>query len=185
MGAGAVRSQMDLRICFRVREPRDVDLILGQGMLKAGWDAHNLNAPGKFLVSAPGHDRPKRARAYLLTDQVVTETAAHYAGCRPELDSVSQHAIDFASRPHPQSPDGEPPAANSQAPEDARETTDALWQALCAAPAEGLEISELMRITGWKRTKLYRHLREHAGAGRAILVSRGRWRARTPEEWSP
>ena len=69
MGQGAVRSQMDLRICFRVREPRDVDLILGQGMLKAGWDAHNLNAPGKFLVSAPGHDRPKRARAYLLTDQ--------------------------------------------------------------------------------------------------------------------
>src|SRR5208283_2749674 len=59
MGQGAVRSQMDLRICFRVREPRDVDLILGQGMLRAGWDAHNLNAPGKFLVSAPGHDRPQ------------------------------------------------------------------------------------------------------------------------------
>ena len=36
MGAGAVRSQMDLRICFRVREPRDVDLILGQGMLRIG-----------------------------------------------------------------------------------------------------------------------------------------------------
>ncbi len=53
MGQGAVRSQMDLLICFRVREPRDVDLILGQGMLRAGWDAHNLNAPGKFLVSAP------------------------------------------------------------------------------------------------------------------------------------
>ena len=79
MGQGAVRSQMDLRICFRVREPRDVDLVLGQGMLRAGWDAHNLNAPGKFLISAPGHDKPKRARAYLLTDQAVTETAAHYA----------------------------------------------------------------------------------------------------------
>jgi hypothetical protein len=45
MGRGAVRSQRDLRICFRVREPRDVDLVLGQGMLRAGWDAHNLNAP--------------------------------------------------------------------------------------------------------------------------------------------
>ena len=53
MGQGAVRSQMDLRICFRVREPRDVNLILGQGMLRAGWDTHNLNAPGKFLVSVP------------------------------------------------------------------------------------------------------------------------------------
>ena len=99
MGQGAVRSQMDLRICFRVREPRDVDLVLGQGMLRAGWDAHNLNAPGKFLVSAPGHDRPKRARAYLLTDQVVAETAAHYAPYRPRLDETSLRAIESASRP--------------------------------------------------------------------------------------
>jgi hypothetical protein len=52
MGQVAVRSQMNLRICFRVRERRDVDLILGQGMLNAGWHAHTLNAPGKFLISA-------------------------------------------------------------------------------------------------------------------------------------
>jgi hypothetical protein len=78
---------MDLRICFRVREPRDVDLILGQGMLRAGWDAHNLNAPGKFLISAPGHDRPKRARAYLLSDDAVAATAAHYAHHRPPARS--------------------------------------------------------------------------------------------------
>lgn len=37
MGKGAVRSQMDIRICLRVRERRDVDLILGQGAFKAGW----------------------------------------------------------------------------------------------------------------------------------------------------
>ena len=37
MGQGAVRSQMDVRICFRVREQRDVNLVLGQGMLSAGW----------------------------------------------------------------------------------------------------------------------------------------------------
>jgi S-DNA-T family DNA segregation ATPase FtsK/SpoIIIE len=57
-GQGAVRSQMNLRICFRVRERRDVDLILGQGMLNAGWHAHTLNAPGKFLISSPEHDTP-------------------------------------------------------------------------------------------------------------------------------
>jgi hypothetical protein len=39
MGQGAVRSQMDTRICFRVRERKDVDLVLGQGMLSAGWHA--------------------------------------------------------------------------------------------------------------------------------------------------
>ena len=45
MGQGAVRSQMDVRISFRVRERKDVDLILGQGMLAAGWQADTLNAP--------------------------------------------------------------------------------------------------------------------------------------------
>ena len=52
MGQGAVRSQMDLRICFRVREPRDVDLVLGQGMLRAGWDAHIR--PAAFPARGPG-----------------------------------------------------------------------------------------------------------------------------------
>ena len=72
---------------------------------------------------------------------------------------------------------------------DARpKTEDALWLALLQAPGEageGTDIGELMRITGWKRTKVDRHLREHAEAGRAIQVSRGRWRARTTEEPSP
>ncbi len=51
MGKGAVRSQMDTRICLRVRERRDVDLILGQGAYKAGWHAHQLSQPGAFLIS--------------------------------------------------------------------------------------------------------------------------------------
>jgi len=185
MGQGAVRSQMDLRICFRVREPRDVDLVLGQGMLRTGWDAHNLNAPGKFLVSAPRHDRPKRARAYLLTDQVVADTADRYAGSRPGLDAPSRRAIQAASRLHPSSRGDDAAARNPQARDTPEPADDALWRALCAAPADGTDVSELMRITGWKRTKLYRHLREHAEAGRAIRVSGGRWRARRPEERSP
>jgi hypothetical protein len=187
MGQGAVRSQMDLRICFRVREPRDVDLVLGQGMLRAGWDAHNLNAPGKFLISAPGHDRPKRARGYLLTDEVVAAAAARYANYRPRLDEVSRRATDPASRPNPPSRNSGPAESDSPETADARDTADkALWLALCQAPDEGTEVSELMRITGWKRTKLYRHLRQYADAGRAVQVSRGRWRAqRTMGERSP
>ncbi|HSV65901.1 MAG TPA: hypothetical protein VLJ59_08370 [Mycobacteriales bacterium] len=39
MGHGATRSQMDARICLRVRERRDTDLILGQGAHTAGWHA--------------------------------------------------------------------------------------------------------------------------------------------------
>ena len=93
MGQGAVRSQMDIRICFRVRERKDVDLILGQGILNAGWHAHTLNAPGKFLISAAEHDTPRRARAYLLTDQAVADTASRYADLRPPLDPTSAAAL--------------------------------------------------------------------------------------------
>ena len=94
MGQGALRSQMDVRICFRVRERKDVDLILGQGMLSAGWHAHTLTAPGKFLISAPEHDTPRHARAYLLTDQAVTDTASQFGDARPVLDDVSRRAED-------------------------------------------------------------------------------------------
>ena len=94
MGQGAVRSQMDTRICFRVRERKDVDLVLGQGMLSAGWHAHTLNAPGKFLVSAPEHTTPKRARAYLVTDDDVARTSRTTARDRPQLDGISRGALN-------------------------------------------------------------------------------------------
>jgi S-DNA-T family DNA segregation ATPase FtsK/SpoIIIE len=54
---------------------------------------------------------------------------------------------------------------------------DALWVALCDAPDEGADIAELMRASGMTRPTLYRHLAAHADAGRAVQVSRGRWRA--------
>ena len=186
MGQGAVRSQMDLRICFRVREPRDVDLVLGQGMLRAGWDAHNLNAPGKFLVSAPGHDRPKRARAYLLTDQVVAESAARYAAYRPPLDAESRRAILAAANTRPVQ--DEKPADDGDSPEAGRPPTmaeQALWIALCRAPLEGIAVSDLINASGMTRSTIYRHLRELTRSGHVIQVSRGRWRARTTEEPSP
>ncbi len=108
MGQGALRSQMDVRICFRVRERRDVDLILGQGMLAAGWHAHKLNAPGKFLISAPEHDIPRRARAYLLTDEAVSATASRHADLRPELDEVSRQALDERADHRARGPTDEP-----------------------------------------------------------------------------
>jgi IclR helix-turn-helix domain len=177
---------MDLRICFRVREPRDVDLVLGQGMLRAGWDAHNLNAPGKFLVSAPGHDRPKRARAYLLTDQAVTETAARYAGHRPPLDTESRRAILAAA--NTRLVQDENSADDSDTPEENRPPTmadQALWLALCRAPIEGIGVGDLISVTGMTRSTIYRHLRGLARRGHVVQVSRGRWRARTTEEPPP
>ena len=152
MGQGAVRSQMDTRICFRVRERKDVDLILGQGMLAAGWHAHALNAPGKFLVSAPEHTTPKRARAYLVTDDDVARIVARYGPHRPPLDDVSRGALNLGpavaepapwylagAQRDPDEPGDTPDGNDSTTPEGA------LWLALCTAPDEGADIAELMR----------------------------------------
>ncbi len=122
------------------------------------------------INAGPGHDRPERARACLLTGEVVAPTAAHYASYRPRPGETSRRAIESAARPHAPSADSGP--AGSPDTADARETTGtARWLALCQAPYEGTDVTELMRMTGWKRTRLYRHPRQYAGAGRAIGVS--------------
>jgi S-DNA-T family DNA segregation ATPase FtsK/SpoIIIE len=156
---------MSVRVCLRVRERRDVDLILDKGLLAAGWHAHTLDAPGKFYVLADGHNQPRRARAYLVTDEHVRETAARYADQRPELDPLSQAAIDH------QPSAIEPPPSSTDDPEKA------LLTALGTAPDEGLSVPELIDATGMRRTWIYDRLQALATAGRARQVTRGRWRA--------
>ncbi|MFC0041634.1 FtsK/SpoIIIE domain-containing protein [Actinomadura rayongensis] len=173
MGKGAVRSQMDVRMSFRVRERKDVDLILGQGMLNAGWHAHTLNAPGKFLISAPDHDVPRRARAYLLTDKTVTRTADHYADHRPELDTVSRTAIEEAHNG---------PSLDTAPDEGQADDSEAvLWDLLSTAPDEGCTVPHLVTATGRSRPWIYQRLRELADAGRVTQVSRGHWRSVTDD----
>jgi len=185
MGQGAVRSQMDVRICFRVRERKDVDLILGQGMLTAGWNAHTLDAPGKFLIAAAEHDTPRRARAYLVTDQAVLGTASLYADLRPPLDEVSRRAIEQQlQRGRAATSTGDPldsavPKAEAMkrmdGAEDAPEAI--LWAALSLALDEGVTVPDLMEATGMSRPWIYQRLHELVERGQVIQVSRGRWRA--------
>jgi hypothetical protein len=181
MGQGALRSQMDIRICFRVRERKDTDLILGQGMLAAGWHPHALNAPGKFLISAPEHDTPRRARAYLLTDTAVTDAATRLAGHRPPLDAISQEAIDGRAQTHPDTTgttDGPGIEDDPQiGPEETRGAPDAmLWAALSLAPAEGVTVPDLMAETRMSRPWVYQRLHDLSQRGQVTQVSRGRWR---------
>ena len=181
MGQGAVRSQMDLRICFRVRERKDVDLVLGQGMLSAGWNAHSLNAPGKFLVSAPEHQTPNRARAYLVTDQAVSDTANRFAAQRPCLDEVSRAALASPRNHAATGPDDladDPDAPPSQAVTDDREA--ALLTALSQAPEEGASVVALVAQTGMSRRWIYYRLHELAATGIVVQTIRGHWRLATP-----
>lgn len=195
MGQGALRSQMDVRICFRVRERRDVDLILGQGMLAAHWNAHSLNAPGKFLVSAPEHTSPRRARAYLLTDEAVRDTVTISAETRPALDDVSRRAIETRqTNPHPaaqgayQAGPGRHRSTQPTWPEptpDVEDPADALWQVLAEASPEGSTVADLLNATGMSRPTLYRHLAWLARQGDVDQPRRGRWRARVAHSGRP
>jgi S-DNA-T family DNA segregation ATPase FtsK/SpoIIIE len=174
MGQGALRSQMDVRICCRVRERKDVDLILGQGMLAAGWHAHTLNAPGKFLVSAPEHDTPRRARAYLVTDEAVTVAATHYADYRPALDDMSQGGLIERADTAKDRTD----TRHTAAPPDPAHAPEAiLWAVLSIAPDNGITVPELMDETGMSRPWVYQRLQELVRTGQVTQVTRGRWRA--------
>jgi len=152
-------------------------------MLAAGWHAHALNAPGKFLISAPEHDTLRRARAYLLTDDAVTTAARRHADKRPELDAASKTAIDqrAQTRPgtpaRPDDPEFERDAGN--APATSRDAPEAiLWAALSMAPAGGISVPALMAATGMGRRWVYYRLRSLADAGQVIQTERGNWRAR-------
>jgi hypothetical protein len=86
MGQGAVRSQMNIRIAFRIQEQGDVDLILGQGMLKAGWHAHKLNAPtgGRAVCTqSPAPARHLPPCAYRSVARARRHPGARRAGRQP------------------------------------------------------------------------------------------------------
>jgi S-DNA-T family DNA segregation ATPase FtsK/SpoIIIE len=176
MGKGAVRSQMDTRICLRVRERREVDLILGQGAFNAGWQAHQLSQPGAFLVSDPEHTVPERHRAYLIDDAQIARHAAHHAHGRATLGPGGPEDPQTA----PESPQtaGDGPAQGRGRDEPGT----ALLTALANAGPDGVGVAELLALTGMTRPTLYRHLRAHADAGRVIQVSRGYWRAAGPAD---
>ena len=131
MRQGAVRSQMNIRITFRIQEQRDVDLILGQGKLKDGWQAHKLNAPGKFLVWSPEHDTPRRARAYLVTDDDVRDAVARLRTLPPApRRHLAPRAHRRAARPSrptagpgDQGTGDDPGADQPEDPEDEPEST--------------------------------------------------------------
>jgi S-DNA-T family DNA segregation ATPase FtsK/SpoIIIE len=182
MGKGtAIRSQMDIRICLRVREPRDADLILGQGMGNSGWYAHKLTKPGEFLISDPEHTTPEPNRAYLLTD---AQRDRHVSECVPiqlrpapaEPDVPGPDAPPMAPEPAQSAPAGPPDGDGRPRPEMA------LWDALVDAGAEGISVAELEAACGMARRWVYYRLQAHAKAGRVVQVRRGYWRAARPSD---
>jgi S-DNA-T family DNA segregation ATPase FtsK/SpoIIIE len=178
MGRNAVRSQMDVRICLRVRERRDVDLILGQGSFAAGWHAQALTQPGAFLISAPEFTAPERARGYLITDDQVTRHAARHARRDPGPSGAADGTPGSALT-------ADLPPGRARGREtgsgDADAAHSALWAALRGAPAEGLPVWVLMAACRKSRSWVYGRLAELAADGRAVQVRYGQWRAAGPD----
>ncbi|HLX48498.1 MAG TPA: cell division protein FtsK, partial [Streptosporangiaceae bacterium] len=171
MGNTAVRSQMDIRICLRVREPRDADLILGQGAVKSGWQAHQLTQPGTFLLSDPEHTIPHRHRAYLISSEQITRQATQHAPNRPCLGAVPQQIAHTA----PESPQRAGPGVLQVMDQSGPQTV--LWAALRDAGPAGISAGALVKVTGKGRTWVYEWLRQLAANGYAVQTIRGHWRA--------
>src|SRR5260370_35611496 len=151
-------------------------------MFPAGGEGQKLNAPGKFLISAPEHGTPRRARAYPLADEMVAAIAAEHAATRRALDAVSQAALGQRAQRRPDEPASSalPDHADDDGrwPDDDRGAPEAILRAvLCVAPPEGTTVPELMDQTGMSRPWVYQRLSGMARRGHVIQVSRGRWRA--------
>lgn len=68
LGSINVRTQVGTRICMRVRESADTNLILGSGSVADGWRAERLGPEGSLLLRASGYSLPRAGRAYWVAD---------------------------------------------------------------------------------------------------------------------
>jgi S-DNA-T family DNA segregation ATPase FtsK/SpoIIIE len=198
LGGGALRAQLTIRICLRVTEPADGELILGRGKAKQGYRPDLLDAPGKLLAwDPPDHTRPIPAKVYTLDRPRIRQLAAA-AGAVPELDPDSVAALaeqDAPDQPPPEpwtAPEGRTthalparPAAPAELtavlPEDAGDGDPlaALRAALQAAGGRGAKVAELAHAVGRAKTWVYERLQEFHRQGQVERAGHGRWRIRT------
>jgi S-DNA-T family DNA segregation ATPase FtsK/SpoIIIE len=196
LGGGALRAQLTVRVCLRVTEPADGELILGRGKAKQGYRPDLLDAPGKLLAwDPPDHTRPVPAKAYTLDRTRIRQLANGAQAPVPELDPDSAAALaarDTLDQPPPgrgATPEGrttptrpEPPAASDRPPaalpEDARagDPLAAMLAALRAAGGRGAKVAELAQAVGRAKTWVYERLQELHRHGQVERAGHGRWR---------
>jgi S-DNA-T family DNA segregation ATPase FtsK/SpoIIIE len=195
LGGGALRAQLTVRVCLRVTEPADGELILGRGKAKQGYRPDLLDAPGKLLAwDPPDHTRPVPAKAYTLDRSRIRQLVAGAQAPVPELDPDSAAALaeqDAPGRSQAQTgtaPEGRTTPARperSQAsdrpavlPEDADDGDPlaALLAALRAAGGRGAKVAELAHAVGRAKTWVYERLQELHRQGTVERAGHGRWR---------
>jgi hypothetical protein len=186
-----------VRVCLRVTEPADGELILGRGKAKQGYRPDLLDAPGKLLAwDPPDHTRPIPAKAYTLDRARIRRIVAGAQDAVPELDPDSAVALadrDVPDRAPPEpgtAPEGRttPPARDQERSQAGDEPTAviedagdgdplaALWAALQAAGPRGAKVAELAHAVGRAKTWVYERLQDLHRQGQVERAGHGRWR---------
>jgi len=197
LGGGALRAQLTVRVCLRVTEPRDGELILGQGKGRLGYRPDLLDAPGKLLIwDPPDHTRPILAKV-LHVDRARIPRLLAAAGPEavPDLDPDTAAAL-AAARDETAPPGGDqsrppravPPAADPSAdtapitpPTGDGDPLAALRTCLRAAGPRGAKVAELAAAIGRAKTWVYERLQELERHGEVERVGHGRWRLTHPD----
>jgi DNA segregation ATPase FtsK/SpoIIIE, S-DNA-T family len=198
LGGGALRAQLTVRVCLRVTEPADGELILGRGKAKQGYRPDLLDAAGKLLAwDPPDHTRPVLAKAYTLDRprirQLVTSTHAPVPELDPdsaaalvEQDAADQSRPELGTAPEPRTTPAHP--EQSQAQDDPRTVIEpagdgdplaALLRVLRTAGGRGAKVAELAHAVGRAKTWVYERLQELHRQGQVERAGHGRWRIRT------
>jgi S-DNA-T family DNA segregation ATPase FtsK/SpoIIIE len=201
LGGGALRAQLTVRVCLRVTEPADGDLILGRGKAKQGYRPDLLDAPGKLLVwDPPDHTRPIPAKAYTLDRARIRQLVNSAHQPVPDLDPTAP--LPWPNRPSPTRPPPKggtapgprtAPTHPNQAQADPRTVTEpagdgpaedgdplaALWAALQAAGQRGAKVADLAHTVSRAKTWVYERLQDLHRQGHVERAGHGRWRIRT------
>jgi S-DNA-T family DNA segregation ATPase FtsK/SpoIIIE len=193
LGGGALRAQLMVRVCLRVTEPADGELVLGRGKARLGYRPDLLDAPGKLLVwDPPDHTRPIPAKV-LHVDRARIPRLLAQAGAAavPDLDPATAAAL---AEPAQRGDDGGPAAhparlapaepagpAATTAPIPAPAAGDGdplagLLACLRAAGPRGAKVAELAAAIGRAKTWVYERLQDLARAGEVERAGHGRWR---------
>jgi S-DNA-T family DNA segregation ATPase FtsK/SpoIIIE len=202
LGGGALRAQLTVRLCLRVTEPRDGELILGQGKSRLGYRPDLLDAPGKLLVwDPPDHTRPIPAKV-LHVDRARIPRILPGAGAVPDLDPATATAtaagITTPAQQHddarpaagPARPTRRPPAEDEQSADTAPIPTLAgdgdplalLRTCLRGAGVRGGKVAELAAAIGRAKTWVYERLQELERQGEVERAGHGRWRLGNPDD---
>jgi len=200
LGGGALRAQLTVRICLRVTEPRDGELILGQGKNRLGYQPDLLDAPGKLLIwDPPDHTRPIPAKVlHVDRARIPRLLAAAGPGAVPDLDPPTAAGITAAAghetapaggdpaRPAPTAaaPAGGPAAGTAPIPSPSgagdADPLAALRTCLRAAGPRGAKVAELAAAIGRAKTWVYERLQDLARTGEVERAGHGRWRLTHP-----